>query len=387
MSFSRVDSPSPAHRALLDSEDGRLARYAMRTGDTMGRRFAESPHPYRTEFMRDRDRVVHSSAFRRLMLKTQVFIGQPNDHQRTRLTHTLEVSQIARTAARNLGLNEDLTETVALAHDLGHPPFGHCGERALDELMSDHGGFEHNRQGLRAVDLLEERYPDFGGLNLTYESLESIALHSRQRNHPELAEFHPGRRMLAESQIVDVADSIAYDAHDIDDALGVGLLRFEHLRDVEIWRLSEDRARERHSRALDGPQLSRAVIRSLINWQVDSLLVESRGRLGNVSSVDDVRQAKENVIALAPDVERLKRELEHFLFARVYRHEQVVQATQIAERMIRRLFEHFLRNPGTLPEKYRVRLDVDTPERVTCDYVAGMTDRFAQRLHESLFGS
>src|SRR5262245_32519280 len=218
----------------LDREEEVLAPYAMRTRQSRGRRYPEQPHPFRTLYQRDRDRIVHSTAFRRLMYKTQVLVAATNDHHRTRLTHTLEVAQISRTIARQLGLNEDLTEAVALAHDLGHPPFGHAGEEALNECMKPHGGFEHNRHGLRIIEVLEYRYPDFPGLNLSWEVLESVALHSKRRDTPEVAEFAAAGQMLLEAQVVDAADSLAYDTHDIDDALSVGLITTDDLAEVEF---------------------------------------------------------------------------------------------------------------------------------------------------------
>ena len=385
MTFTRVDSSSE-WRGLWDQVESRtLAPYAIHTSRSCGRRHPEAPHPSRTDYMRDRDRIIHCAAFRRLMHKTQVFVGQQDDHQRTRLTHTLEVAQIARTLARNLALNEDLTEAVALAHDLGHPPFGHAGERALADLMAGHGGFEHNRQGLRIVERLEQRYPAFDGLNLTYETLESIALHSTHRDHPDLAEFGPELRPNAECQVVDAADSIAYDAHDIDDALRARLIGFDDLRQVELWRLAEQQAREAYGADLEGKQLARAVIRYLIDWQVSDLLAESRSRLERFDSPDEVKSASRDVIALAAPLEEKKRELEGFLFERVYRHEQVVRSTRVAERMVRRLFKELVREPTALPDKQRSRLDQSKVERVVCDYLAGMTDRFAQRRHREFF--
>lgn len=374
-----------APSANADAIDNGFAAYAMSEKLSRGRRHRESSHAYRSAYQRDRDRIVHSTGFRRLMYKTQVFVGQPNDHQRTRLTHTLEVAQIARTIARLLRLNEDLAEAIALSHDLGHPPFGHAGERALNALMTDHGGYEHNRQGLRLVEKLEVRYPDFDGINLSYEILESMALHSHERQHPDIAEFDPSRRMLAESQAVDAADSIAYDAHDIDDALRAGLIQFEDLRDVELWRQAEERTRAATRKPLAGKQLARSVIRQLVDWQMGDLLTESRERLAAMNSVEAVQRAPREVIALSDELTRLKTELEKFLFDRVYRHEQVVRTTRVAERLIGQVFEELVRDPRSLPDKYQRRFNADSRERVICDYVAGMTDRFAQRCHRELF--
>lgn len=385
MSFRRWDTPSPVVQELEEREAQTLARYAMRSRDSAGRRHAEPEHPYRGSYVRDRDRIIHSAAFRRLLAKTQVFVGQPDDHQRTRLTHTLEVAQIARTVARNLALNEDLTEAVALAHDLGHPPFGHAGERALAECMASHGGFEHNRQGLRLLERLEDRYPSFPGLNLTYEVLESVALHSRERAHPELAEFHPEHAMLAESQAVDVADSIAYDAHDLDDAIRAGLITLDDLRETTMIRQAEERARATYGPTLEGKQLTRAILRSLIDWQVSGLLVESRRRLESLETSLAVQRHAAPVIAVDEETAGIKRELEAFLFARVYRHRQVARVIRVAERMVRALFEEIIRDLDRLPEHYRARVEAEGRERVVADYVAGMTDRFAQRLHRQLF--
>src|SRR5262245_440038 len=220
--------------ALL-REDQMLAPYAMRTRNSRGRKHAEATHPYRTLYQRDRDRIVHSTAFRRLMNKTQVLVSQTNDHHRTRLTHTLEVAQISRTIARQLGLNEDLTEAIALVHDLGHPPFGHAGEEALDECMKDHGGFEHNRHGLRIVETLEYRYADFPGLNRSWEVLEAQAYHSKRPDAPEIRALMGAGQPLLEAQVVDAADSLAYNCHDIDDALSIGLISFKDLEEVEFW--------------------------------------------------------------------------------------------------------------------------------------------------------
>src|SRR6202035_3395779 len=227
----------------LDREDEVLAPYAMRTRQSRGRRHPEEAHPFRTLYQRDRDRIVHSTAFRRLMYKTQVLVAQTNDHHRTRLTHTLEVAQISRTAARQLGLNEDLTEAIALAHDLGHPPFGHAGEQALDDCMKDHGGFDHNRHGLRIVEVLEYRYADFPGLNLSWEVREAQAQHCKDRAAPEVRDYVAVGQPLLEAQVVDAADSLAYDTHDLDDALGAGLITLDDLRGVAFWEQAVERVR------------------------------------------------------------------------------------------------------------------------------------------------
>ncbi len=339
-------------------EDRCLAPYAMRVRQSRGRRWPEPPHPYRTLYQRDRDRIVHSTAFRRLMHKTQVLAAQTNDHHRTRLTHTLEVAQIARTVARRLGLNEDLTEAVALSHDIGHPPFGHAGEQALDECMREHGGFEHNLHALRIVTLLEYRYPDFPGLNLSWETLEAMALHGRRRDAPEAAEYAPllpsppggegpgvrGQPFL-EAQVADAADSLAYDAHDVDDALGVDLVTMDDLEEVEFWRRAAEQARQRHGRM--GPEQFRpTVVRLLIAWQVGDLLEQTRLRLRQerIRSVEDVRAFPETLVGPGPEVRRLKAELEEFLHRRVYKHYRVQRMAMKGSRIVRMLFDEFRRS-------------------------------------------
>jgi dGTPase len=370
----------------LDREDEVLAPYAMHTRRSRGRRHPEPAHPFRTLYQRDRDRVVHSTAFRRLMHKTQVLVTRANDHHRTRLTHTLEVAQIARTVARRLGLNEDLTEAIALSHDLGHPPFGHAGERALNECMAGRGGFEHNLHGLRIVERLEYRYADFPGLNLSWEVLESIALHSPRRDDPAVAEFAAVGRPLLEAQVADAADSLAYDAHDVDDALGVGLVTPDDLAEVEIWRRTVERVRSRH-RQLGAEQFQPTVVRALIDWLVSDLLEHTRQRLRRekVRSVADVRAYPGTLVGPGPEVEALKAELEAFLHRRVYTHHRVQRMAAKGERFVRQLFAEFCRSPRLLPERYSRRIGGDGPERVVCDYLAGMTDRYAQDEYLRLF--
>jgi dGTPase len=367
-------------------EDRALAPYAMRTRQSRGRRHPEPPHPYRTLYQRDRDRVVHSTAFRRLMHKTQVLVTQTGDHHRTRLTHTLEVAQIARTVARRLGLNEDLTEAVALSHDLGHPPFGHAGEQALDECMREHGGFEHNLHALRIAEVLEYRYPDFPGLNLTREVREAMAQHSKRPDAPEAAEFAAAGRPLLEAQVADAADSLAYDAHDVDDALSVGLITPEDLEEVEFWRRVRDQARQRHG-GLGPEQFRPTVVRALIAWQVGDLLEHTARRLKehHIRSVEDVRAFPGPLAGPGPETKRLKAELEEFLLRSVYRHYRVQRMAVKGGRVVRALFDEFCRAPGLLPPRYAGRVGGGPPQRVVCDYVAGMTDRYAQDEYLRLF--
>jgi dGTPase len=360
-------------------EEKALAPYAMRTRHSQGRRYPEPPHAYRTAYQRDRDRIVHSTAFRRLMYKTQVLVSHTNDHHRTRLTHTIEVSQISRTIARCLGLNEDLTEAIALAHDLGHPPFGHAGEAALNECMSGHGGFEHNAHALRIVDVLEYRYPAFPGLNLTFEVLEAQALHSKRPDAPEVRPYRDAGQPLLEAQVVDAADSLAYNAHDVDDALGYGLIDLDDLRKIEFWRRAEERARQQYP-GLGGLQLQPTVVRALIDWQVRDLLDHTHRQIarGNIRSIEEVRRARDLIVGLSPAVAALRVELEEFLFRSVYRHSRVMRMAVKGRRILRALFSEFCTTPEQLPDRYCQRARSAGLERTVCDYLAGMTDRYAQ---------
>jgi dGTPase len=370
----------------LAREDEVLAPYAMRTRLSKGRRYPDQPHAFRTLYQRDRDRIIHSTAFRRLMYKTQVLLTSTDDHHRTRLTHTLEVAQMSRTVARQLGLNEDLTEAVALAHDLGHPPFGHAGEEVLAECMKDHGGFEHNRHGLRIVEFLEYRYPDFPGLNLSWEVLEAQALHSNQRDAAEIREFTGVGEALLEAQVVDAVDSLAYDTHDIDDALSLGILRVEELRPVEFWRRAEERVRRRHS-AIGDEQFQPTVVRDLIDWQINDLVAATREQLARerIATVDDVRRASGPIVQPSHEVRILKNELESFLKEKVYDHYRVVRMSDKGRRVVRALFEEFSRHPALLRGRYAQLACSGHEARTICDYIAGMTDHYAQDEYLRLF--
>jgi dGTPase len=370
----------------LDREEEVLAPYAMRTRQGKGKRYPEQEHPFRTLYQRDRDRIVHSTAFRRLMYKTQVLVNQTSDHHRTRLTHTLEVTQISRTIARQLGLNEDLTEAIALAHDLGHPPFGHSGETALNDCMRAHGGFEHNMHGLRILEELEYRYADFPGLNLSYEVREAQAMHSKRKDVPEVKDYLGAGQPLLEAQVVDAADSLTYDTHDIDDALSVGLITTEDLGDVPFWKLALERARKQHSQL--GPlQFQPTVVRALIDWQVADLLEHTRHNLRSqrIRTVADVRACDKVVITPSQEVLTLKAGLETFLHERVYRHYRVMRMAHKGQRILRMMFEEFCLHPEQLPDRYRRRIQHTSPQRTVCDYLAGMTDRYAQDEFNRLF--
>lgn len=360
-------------------EEQSLAPYAMRASQSKGRKYPEPAHPFRSLYQRDRDRIVHSTAFRRLMHKTQVHVNQPGDYHRTRLTHTLEVAQISRTIARALGLNEDLTEAIALLHDLGHPPFGHAGEVALDECMRDHGGYEHNRHGLRIVELLEYRYPDFPGLNLSWEILEAQAMHCKRPEAPEVMPYLGVGQPFLEAQLVDTADSLAYDCHDVDDALSVGLITMEDLAQVPFWNLALERVRAEH-RSIQVDQLQPTVIRKLIDWQVMDLLETTQANLRaeKIQSLADVRRADRWILSASAEVKQLKAELEAFLHERVYRHFQVMRMAIKGQRLLRALFAEFCARPLLLPTRYQKRARENGLEQTVCDYLAGMTDRYAQ---------
>jgi len=373
-------------QALEEREERTLAPYAALSARSRGRRHSEPEHPYRTCYQRDRDRIIHSTAFRRLEYKTQVFVNHEGDYYRTRLTHTLEVAQIARTIARALNLNEDLAEAVALAHDLGHTPFGHSGEDALRELMREHGGFEHNLHGLRVVDKLEHRYAQFPGLNLTYEVREGMARHRTRYDQPPASEFADDGQPALEAQAVELADAIAYDSHDLDDALKAGLVSEEDLDGVALWELARERAEGEWGPL--GPESRRVhVVRFLINLEVTALLEQTctnLERLG-VGSAAEVRRPSSPVVAFAPETARLRHELQEFLLERVYRHYRVVRMATKARRFVEELFAAYLANPRQLPDPALRLLEEDGLHQVVCDYIAGMTDRYAQDEYLKLF--
>jgi len=370
----------------LDREEEILAPYAMRSRLSHGRRHPEALHPFRAPFQRDRDRIIHCTAFRRLMHKTQVLLTQTNDHHRTRLTHSLEVSQIARTLARRLGLNEDLTEAIALSHDLGHPPFGHAGEQALNRCMGEHGGFEHNRHALRIVEVLEYPYAEFPGLNLTWEVREAMAQHSKRRDAPEVMEYLTQGAPLLEAQVADAADSLAYDAHDVDDALSVGIITTDDLQDVSFWRIALEQVRQRFG-DLAREQFQPTMVRTLINRQVSDLLEHTTQRLHRhrIGTLEDVRRCPETLVAPGTEVAVLKLELEEFLTLRVYQHHRVQRMALKGGRIVEMLFAEFCRGPRLLPDRYVRRINGGRPERTVCDYIAGMTDRYAQDEYLRLF--
>jgi dGTPase len=363
-----------------DREAGLLAPYAFPSAASAGRRHSEPGHSYRGPFQRDRDRIVHSAAFRRLAHKTQVFTGSWGDYHRSRLTHTLEVASVARTLARALRLNEDLVESLALLHDIGHPPFGHAGEHTLDECLAQHGGFDHNAHALRLVEVLEARYPNFPGLNLSAEVLEG----QRTRSLADQARASEPSPLL-EVQAVDAADSVTYDTHDADDALELGLLRLEELLDVPLWGEAAGRVRRRWGR-LEDQELRRAVLHELIDWQVGDLLQESRRRIHEWGlTTFAAAGSAPPVVGPSPALAEPKAELERFLYDRVYRHPRVLRMRARAQASLREMFAGFCRRPDWLPPRFQGRLEVWGLERTVADYLAGMTDRFARRAYARQF--
>lgn len=362
-----------------------LAPYAYPPGSCLGREFSEPEHPFRSPFERDRDRVVHSTAFRRLAKKTQVFPSPSNDHHRNRLTHTIEVAQISRVVARQLGLEEDLTEAIALAHDLGHPPFGHAGEEELSDCMAKEGGFEHNVHALRIVTKLEYRYPEFMGLNLTWEVREAFSHHAKLLN-PEVLGFRSKGAPFLEAQVADAVDSLAYNAHDIEDAVTAGLVRFEEVREVPIIRDIEREITSTQDQA-NPRALLPTLIRKLINLQVSDLIAETRLALSRkaVVSLADVRGQKDLLVGNSKSLTGQIRELEVFLRNKVYLHYRVQRMAYRGRRVVRRLFEEFCKLPRLLPGRYQGRINTEGVERVVCDYLAGMTDKFANREYLKIF--
>ncbi|MCM2271576.1 MAG: deoxyguanosinetriphosphate triphosphohydrolase [candidate division Zixibacteria bacterium] len=361
-----------------------LAPYGSKASESRGRSFPEQEHPYRTAFQRDRDRIIHSTAFRRMEYKTQVFLPHEGDHFRTRLTHTIEVAQISRTMARCLRVNEDLSEAIALVHDLGHTPFGHAGEDVLDDLLAGQGGFNHNNQSLRVVDLLEQRYPDHPGLNLTYEVREGIVKHETtvKVHRPE---FDPSTRSSLEASLVDIADEIAYNAHDIDDGLASGLLHLEDLTQLSIWSLLEQ-AGGRSLKGMNDRELRFSLVRHLVNAATVDVLEESDRQLSRLGITDlaSLVSAPERVARYSPGMESMVKELKNFLRSKLYRHERLVLLGEKARRVIETLYWRLDKQPELMPERYREMLLTEDKPIVIADYIAGMTDRYAERLCSEL---
>ena len=370
---------------LEEIEDKSLAPYGMRSKNSKGRAYLDNEPEYRTSFQRDRDRIVHTTAFRRLEYKTQVFINYEGDYYRTCLTHTLEVAQIGRTIARALGGNEDLIEAICLAHDLGHSAFGHAGEMVLARLMKEHGGFDHNRQSLRIVTELEQRYPEFPGLNLTWEVREGMVKHESEYDISDAADYNPELRGNLETQIANVADELAYSAHDLDDGLRSGMLTPRMLEGISLWEILIDQIKWR------GPEMEEMarhkLIRQLIGLEVTDLATATDARLkeSGTQSPLDLQKLSYNVIGFSEEMSRRNRELKDFLYNKMYRHYRVVRMQVKAERIIEELFNAYCGAPSILPDGFQAFINQRGLERTICDYIAGMTDRYAIEEHQKLF--
>ena len=366
-------------------EDQSLAPYGVRSKNTKGRSFPEDEPEYRTSYQRDRDRVLHTTAFRRLEYKTQVFINYEGDYYRTRLTHSLEVSQTGRTIARALGANPDLTEAICLAHDLGHPPFGHNGETTLAHLMKAHGGFDHNRQSLRIVTELEKRYLDFPGLNLTWEVREGIVKHESEYDVADARNYDADLRGHLEAQITNAADELSYTAHDLDDGLRSGMISASMLEGISLWEILVESVGWR-GQVLD--DLSRhRMIRNLIDMEVTDLIhaTDQHLRESGVRTVLELQRLPYNVVSFGEDMHRRNRELKDFLYNKLYRHHRVVRMAVKAERIISDLFRAYVQEPAILPNHIQEWTEERGLERTICDYIAGMTDRFAVEEYQKLF--
>lgn len=370
---------------LEDIESQALAPYGMRAKNSRGRLYPEDEPDYRTRFQRDRDRILHTTAFRRLEYKTQVFINYEGDYYRTRLTHTLEVAQIGRTIARAIGANEDLTESVCLAHDLGHPPFGHSGETSLAKLLRDQGGFDHNKQSFRIVTKLEHRYTDFPGLNLTWEVLEGLVKHETEYDVSDARDFNPELRGNIEAQIANVSDELAYTAHDLDDGLRSGMITAQMLDGIALWEIVL-RSIEYNGGELDDLTRHR-IVRRLIGIEVSDLIqaTDQRLRESGVRSVDELQRLPYNVVSFSDDNRRRNRELKDFLFNNLYRHYRVMRMAVKAENILTDLFNAYMNEPMILPKHIQDQIQVRGQERTICDYIAGMTDRYAVEEHTKLF--
>ena len=366
-----------------------LAPYAARSAASRGRRHKEELKDSRPAFERDRDRIIHCAAFRRLEYKTQVFVNHEGDYFRTRLTHSLEVAQIARGIARRLRLNEDLVEALALAHDLGHTPFGHTGEDVLNRLMSSFGGFEHNRQSLRIVEVLESRYPGFSGLNLSWETREGIIKHSSDYDRPGAdwaVEYEAAQRPTLEAQIIDLADEIAYNNHDIDDGLKAGYITLKDLAVLDVWQETFLKVARKYP-GLDEERHVCQTISHLIGALIDDLVKTTSANIlqKNISNLDEVRIQTSSLVAFSKETARKNGELKSFLYRRLYRHYKVERMRVKAERFLTLLFESYTTTPSLLPFAYQEKFDLFGRERVICDYIAGMTDRFAQDEYKRLY--
>ena len=379
----------PCTRVELEERERMiLAPYAQFSADSRGRKYREEPPEWRTHYQRDRDRVIHSRAFRRLEYKTQVFLNGTGDHLRTRLTHSMEVAGISRNIARALRINEDLTETIALAHDLGHSPFGHKGETALNTLMRGQGGFEHNRQSLRVVELLEQKYPRFPGLNLSWEVREGLAKHYTAYDHPARRIGFNAKSSSLEAQVANLADEITYYSHDVDDGLTSGLLLEKELQaHVEVYARASKSIKKNFGHL---PDESRRyfIVRCIIDDQVKDVVYQTERLIeeAGVKSADDVRLQPKPLVSYSPARRKLNIELRKYLYQNLYYNPEVHEPNRRAIRMLEELFHHFIENTAQFGESAKKRARKDGWPRVVCDYLAGMTDRFAIQEHQRLFG-
>ena len=374
------------NRAKLEElEKNSLAPYGMHSQNSKGRAYPDTEPDYRTAFQRDRDRILHTTAFRRLEYKTQVFINYEGDHFRTRLTHTLEVAQIGRTLARALGANEDLVEAICLAHDLGHSPFGHSGERVLAKLMAEHGGFEHNKQSFRIVTELEQRYPGFSGLNLSWEVREGIVKHETEYDIADATGLDPHLRGNLETQIANVSDELAYTTHDLDDGLRSDIINPEMLSGVALWDELVS------TFGWKGPKLSdlerHQMVRHLVGLLISDMISATDRRItkAGVGSVLDIQKLGYNLVGFGDEIAKRNRELKDFLFKNMYRHYRVIRMQVKSENIIKELFEAYVSEPAMLPNNFRDQIGSKGLQRTVCDYIAGMTDRFAIDEHQRLF--
>jgi dGTPase len=383
---SRLTAFWKTREEMEATERAVLAPFAEKSRDSRGRKYSETSHSYRTEFQRDRARVIHSRAFRRLEYKTQVFLNGTGDHLRTRLTHSIEVASISRTIARALRLNEDLAEAIALAHDLGHAPFGHSGEEMLSECMRDHGGFDHNRQSVRVVELLETPYPNFPGLNLTFEVREGLRKHEAFYAFPA-----PGQEKYhcpsLEAQVADLADEITYYSHDLDDAVDFEILSAVQLGENEVWRRSDRVVRARYSDARE-PELHKLIIRNIIDNEVHDLVATSAKSIDEsaVRSAHDVRRQAARLIRYSDELAEANRALRKFLYQNVYYHPRVSEVNRRACVMLQRVFEAYLVDPDRLGDGATRRIEQEGLHRTVCDYVAGMTDRYLMEEYARIEG-
>lgn len=373
---------------LEEREAQVLAPYAMLSSQSRGRVYPEAEHAYRTAYQRDRDRIIHTTAFRRLEYKTQVFVYTEGDHYRNRLTHSIEVAQIGRTLARGLGCNEDLTEAICLSHDLGHPPFGHIGEWTLDELMKEHGGYDHQKQTYRIITELEQRYPEHPGLNLTYEVREGVVKHDTDFDVVDASAYTPEERGTLECQIANLADEIAYNTSDLDDGLRSGILEPASVMKLEVVQQVVATFQNHHLPDLHDSMTRYRMIRRLVGLEVSDVLQNTSTNIEAtaIHSLAELRQQPANLATYSPAITQLNRELKRYLFENFYRHYRVMRMATKARRTITALFEAYVTEPLQLPTETRVRLNEgDSLQRVVCDYIAGMTDRYAIQEYKRLY--